>query len=131
VALADLTSIDEVARSLDRLALPAQVAAVLDSRWLQHLVAVAPDRTLGRRGLPLRAHGLTAGVGGWVRIGSTVLRLSHWLTHALDELQSGVDHTKDTDAQLAHLMGRLLAFTNLVQARLRRHPRPMHSVSGL
>ena len=45
VSISDLNSIEEVARSLDRLALPAQVAAVLDNRWLQHLVAVSPDRT--------------------------------------------------------------------------------------
>jgi len=42
--VSDLTSIEELAQSLDRLALPAQVAAVLENRWLQHFVAVVPNR---------------------------------------------------------------------------------------
>ena len=52
--------------------------------------------------------------------GATTLRLSHWLSHALDELHNGLEPTAETQAQLAQLMLRLLAFTNLVHVRAGR-----------
>lgn len=47
------------------------------------------------------------------------MRLSHWLTHALDELHNGLEPTPETQAQLRMLMQRLLAFGNLIQVRRR------------
>ena len=43
MTVADLKSVEDLAQSLDRLALPAQAAAILDNRWLQHLLAVSSD----------------------------------------------------------------------------------------
>ena len=124
VSISDLNTIEEVARSLDRLALPAQVAAVLENRWLQHLLAVSPDRTAlpppgaQARAPPSPQRATHSRPRFPARLaGSTASRLSNWLAHALDELHNGVEPTPDSQAQLAGLMTRLLAFENLVHVR--------------
>ena len=45
VALTEITSVAELVTALDKIVLPDQMAAVLDSRLLQHIVSLQADRT--------------------------------------------------------------------------------------
>ncbi|CAG8451070.1 6782_t:CDS:10 [Paraglomus brasilianum] len=93
VTLEEVGSFKDLVSNIDKLQLPSQLAAVLDNRMLQHMVACNPDET-------------------------TKARISHWLYQCIMELLYWSDQTPETQEKLGDLLGKVVRMTEFMKELL-------------
>ncbi|KAI7885616.1 Mis6-domain-containing protein [Lichtheimia hyalospora FSU 10163] len=92
VTITQLKDTEELARMIDKLELPDQMAAVLNNRLLQHVLICCGDDT-------------------------SILRISYWLSNTLQSLMRW-HYTETSQEYFKDLLAKLIAMTRLTRAHL-------------
>ncbi|CDS12186.1 hypothetical protein LRAMOSA04381 [Lichtheimia ramosa] len=92
VAITQIADVNELARMIDRLELPDQMAAVLNNRLLQHVVICCNDDT-------------------------SILRISYWLSNTLQSLMSSY-YSETSHEHFKDLLAKLITMARLTRAHL-------------
>lgn len=88
----DIPDAEHLAENIDKLELPDQLAAVLEDRLLQHLLVCNPSDT-------------------------TVMRISLWLSQALQNLLKWSNHTEVSKESFAELIRKLVILSRITKVR--------------
>ncbi|KAI7854463.1 Mis6-domain-containing protein [Circinella umbellata] len=91
--IGDIRDVNQLAQKLDKLALPDQMASVLDNRLLQHMIACDPRE-------------------------SAVIRLSHWLSHSLNNLLKERNQSISYKNSLKELLQKCITMARLTKAHV-------------
>ncbi|KAG2212527.1 hypothetical protein INT45_007821 [Circinella minor] len=91
--IGDIRDVNHLAQKLDKLALPDQMASVLDNRLLQHMIACDPRE-------------------------SAVIRLSNWLSHSLNNLLKERNQSISFNNSLKELLQKCITMARLTKAHL-------------